>query len=48
MIENEYTEMPTDLGSKDLDLLGIVKYLKGFWKRKTKFAWFSSITIKKI
>ena len=32
MIENEYTEMPTDLGSKGLDLEGIVKYLKGFWK----------------
>ena len=46
MIENEDTEMPTDLGSKGLALVGIMKYLKAFWNEKNKFPRLSSITIK--
>ena len=30
--ENVYTKMPTDMGSNGLYLVGIMKYLKGFWK----------------
>ena len=48
MIENEYTEMLTDVGSKGLDLVGIMKYLKWIWKWRSKFGRFSFITIRKL
>ena len=47
MGENEDTEMPTNLGSKGMDLVGIVKYLKKFWNRKGKFTRVSCIPINK-